>query len=211
MAGHNGYVVATADGKILAKTTHLSDALRDGLAAWNALPEAERKPRLPNGIKKVEGMSYPPSPPRNGLILKVHIRALQRDPAMAAVVAESRTPVVIMHNRDAADPALDIMADIEAFFARSLALASQAGIGLWGSGLGTSWALSAGTASIASFTVAGLTPWVFAMERTLQWVASFGVRCRVVSTKAASCAAEISFGRPERGRSSRMPASPSDW
>ena len=54
---------------------------------------------------------------------------LQRDPAMAAVVAESRTPVVIMHNRDAADPALDIMADIEAFFARSLALAGQAGIG----------------------------------------------------------------------------------
>ena len=53
---------------------------------------------------------------------------LQRDPAMAAVVAESRTPVVIMHNRDAADPSLDIMADIEAFFARSLALAEQAGI-----------------------------------------------------------------------------------
>jgi dihydropteroate synthase len=53
---------------------------------------------------------------------------LQRDPAMAAVVAESRAPVVIMHNRDAADPSLDIMADIEAFFARSLALAEQAGI-----------------------------------------------------------------------------------
>jgi dihydropteroate synthase len=53
---------------------------------------------------------------------------LQRDPDMAAVVAEHRTPVVIMHNRDAADPSVDIMADIEAFFARSLALASQAGI-----------------------------------------------------------------------------------
>jgi dihydropteroate synthase len=53
---------------------------------------------------------------------------LQRDPDMAAVVAEHRTPVVIMHNRDQADPAIDIMADIEAFFARSLAVASQAGI-----------------------------------------------------------------------------------
>ncbi len=53
---------------------------------------------------------------------------LQRDPAMAAVVAEHHTPVVIMHNRDEADPAIDIMADIEAFFTRSLALASQAGI-----------------------------------------------------------------------------------
>jgi dihydropteroate synthase len=53
---------------------------------------------------------------------------LQRDPDMAAVVAEHQTPVVIMHNRDEADPAIDIMADIEAFFARSLGLASQAGI-----------------------------------------------------------------------------------
>jgi dihydropteroate synthase len=53
---------------------------------------------------------------------------LQRDPDMAAVVAEHQTPVVIMHNRDQADPAIDIMADIEAFFARALGLASQAGI-----------------------------------------------------------------------------------
>jgi dihydropteroate synthase len=53
---------------------------------------------------------------------------LQRDPDMAAVAAEHRIPIVIMHNRDEADPAIDIMADIEAFFTRSLALASQAGI-----------------------------------------------------------------------------------
>jgi dihydropteroate synthase len=53
---------------------------------------------------------------------------LQRDPDMAPVVAEHQTPVVIMHNRDQADPAIDIMTDIEAFFARSLGLASQAGI-----------------------------------------------------------------------------------
>jgi len=53
---------------------------------------------------------------------------LQRDPDMAAVVAEHRIPVVIMHNRDQADPAIDIMADIEAFLAHSLGIASQAGI-----------------------------------------------------------------------------------
>jgi dihydropteroate synthase len=33
-----------------------------------------------------------------------------------------------MHNRDAADPALDIMADIAAYFARSLKIADRAGI-----------------------------------------------------------------------------------
>jgi len=53
---------------------------------------------------------------------------LQRDPDMAAMVSESDMPVVIMHNREAADPGIDIMADIEAFFVRSLAIAAQAGI-----------------------------------------------------------------------------------
>jgi dihydropteroate synthase len=53
---------------------------------------------------------------------------LQRDAGMAALVSERSVPVVIMHNREAADPAIDIMADIEAFLARSLAIARQAGI-----------------------------------------------------------------------------------
>ena len=53
---------------------------------------------------------------------------LQRDPAMAEVVSEYDMPVVIMHNRESADPALDIIADAQAFFQRSLALAERAGI-----------------------------------------------------------------------------------
>jgi dihydropteroate synthase len=53
---------------------------------------------------------------------------LQRDPDMARVVAEHAVPVVVMHNRDGPDPALDILADIEAFFARSLDIAARAGI-----------------------------------------------------------------------------------
>jgi dihydropteroate synthase len=53
---------------------------------------------------------------------------LQGDPDMARLVAERSVPVVIMHNRDAADAAIDIMADIEAFFARSLAIADRAAI-----------------------------------------------------------------------------------
>ncbi len=54
---------------------------------------------------------------------------LQRDPVMAEVVARHQVPVVIMHNRDAADPAIDIMADMDAFFCRSLDIAARAGIG----------------------------------------------------------------------------------
>ena len=53
---------------------------------------------------------------------------LQRDPDMARVVAEYGVPVVVMHNRTSADPAIDIMADIEAFFHRSLDIADRAGI-----------------------------------------------------------------------------------
>ncbi len=53
---------------------------------------------------------------------------LQRDPDMAGVVARHRVPVIVMHNRDAADPDIDIMADIAAFFERSLAIAACAGI-----------------------------------------------------------------------------------
>jgi len=53
---------------------------------------------------------------------------LQRDPDMARLVAERGVPVIIMHNRDAADPNIDIIADIAAFFARSLDIAAKAGI-----------------------------------------------------------------------------------
>src|SRR5204862_5683104 len=56
------------------------------------------------------------------------IWGLQRDGAMAGMVAERQVPVVIMHNRDSADPAIDIMKDIGAFFARSLEIAAKAGV-----------------------------------------------------------------------------------
>jgi dihydropteroate synthase len=53
---------------------------------------------------------------------------LQRDPDLARVVAEHAVPVIIMHNRETADPAIDIMADIAAFFSRSLEIAARASI-----------------------------------------------------------------------------------
>jgi len=53
---------------------------------------------------------------------------LQRDPEMAQVVAECRVPVIVMHNRDKAEQGIDIIADMMAFFERSLAIAARAGI-----------------------------------------------------------------------------------
>jgi dihydropteroate synthase len=53
---------------------------------------------------------------------------LQRDPDMARVVAAHGAGLVIMHNRAEADPSIDIFAEIEAFFARSLDQADRAGV-----------------------------------------------------------------------------------
>jgi dihydropteroate synthase len=53
---------------------------------------------------------------------------LQRDPDMAHVVAAHDAPVIVMHNRDTADPRIDIVADVTAFFERSFAIAAGAGI-----------------------------------------------------------------------------------
>jgi dihydropteroate synthase len=53
---------------------------------------------------------------------------LQRDPAMAKLVAQCGVPVIVMHNREAADPDIDIIAEVTTFFARSLEIAERAGI-----------------------------------------------------------------------------------
>jgi dihydropteroate synthase len=53
---------------------------------------------------------------------------LQRDAGMAKLVAARGAPVIVMHNRDAAEPGIDIIADVAAFFVRSLDIAAQAGI-----------------------------------------------------------------------------------
>ncbi|HTQ83945.1 MAG TPA: dihydropteroate synthase [Pseudolabrys sp.] len=64
----------------------------------------------------------------HGAALVNDVWGLQRDPDMARLVAERGVPVIIMHNRDAADPNIDIIADVAAFFARSLDIAAKAGI-----------------------------------------------------------------------------------
>uniref|UniRef100_Q07QH9 Dihydropteroate synthase n=1 Tax=Rhodopseudomonas palustris (strain BisA53) TaxID=316055 RepID=Q07QH9_RHOP5 len=63
-----------------------------------------------------------------GAAIANDVWGLQRDPAMADVIASRGAPVIMMHNRDAADPAIDIIADLTAFFDRSLAIAAKAGI-----------------------------------------------------------------------------------
>jgi dihydropteroate synthase len=53
---------------------------------------------------------------------------LTRDPDLARVAADARAPVIVMHNRETIDGALDIVADQLAFFRRAIDTALAAGI-----------------------------------------------------------------------------------
>jgi dihydropteroate synthase len=64
----------------------------------------------------------------SGAAIVNDVWGLQRDGELARVCAKFAVPVIIMHNRESADPSLDIMADIAAFFSRSLEIAARAGI-----------------------------------------------------------------------------------
>lgn len=52
----------------------------------------------------------------------------QRDPAIAAVAARAGAPIILMHNRETADPALDILDEVLRFLERSIAIATEAGV-----------------------------------------------------------------------------------
>src|SRR5689334_21697324 len=58
-----------------------------------------------------------------GVAIVNDVWGLQHDPEMAPLVARRGVPVIVMHNRESADPTLDIVADVIAFFTRSLEIA----------------------------------------------------------------------------------------
>ncbi len=63
-----------------------------------------------------------------GAAIANDVWGLQRDPAMASLLAARNSPVIVMHNRDHVDANIDIMKDIAAFFAHSLEIAAKAGV-----------------------------------------------------------------------------------
>ena len=65
---------------------------------------------------------------RLGAVLINDVWGLQKDPAIASVAAEFEAGVVITHNRDAKDPAVDIFSDMRGFFDRSIGIAEKAGL-----------------------------------------------------------------------------------
>ena len=104
-----------------------------------AVPEQEEVARLAPVLPRIVALGLPVSIDsmkasvaawalRQGAAIVNDVWGLQRDCAMARVIADHAVPVVIMHNRAKADPDINIMADIAAFFERSLEIAARAGI-----------------------------------------------------------------------------------
>ena len=104
-----------------------------------AVPIAEEMRRLGPVLPAIVGLGVPVSIDTMkaevaawalaaGAAIVNDVWGLQRDGELARVVAQHAVPVIIMHNREAADPAIDIVADICAFFSRSLDIAARAGI-----------------------------------------------------------------------------------
>ena len=64
----------------------------------------------------------------HGVSIVNDVWGLQRDPNMARVVADHGVPIIVMHNRYNADPSINIISDINAFFSYSIDIALKAGI-----------------------------------------------------------------------------------
>jgi dihydropteroate synthase len=63
-----------------------------------------------------------------GAVIANDVWGLQRDGDMAQLLAARNAPVIVMHNRERADPAIDIMQELASFFRQSLEIAARAGI-----------------------------------------------------------------------------------
>jgi hypothetical protein len=74
-------MVLTGTGKVLAEhDRYPSEVMREGMRAWHQLPDAERRPRKVSGVPKIATFPSPPEPPAGGIILRAHIRGLERLP-----------------------------------------------------------------------------------------------------------------------------------
>ncbi|HXX03293.1 MAG TPA: dihydropteroate synthase [Xanthobacteraceae bacterium] len=106
--------------------------------AVSVRPDEERA-RLAPVLSEVIGLGVPVSIDtmkaavaawalESGAAIVNDVWGLQGDPDMARVASERAAGVIIMHNRQKADPAIDIVSDVTAFFRRSLDIAARAGI-----------------------------------------------------------------------------------
>jgi dihydropteroate synthase len=139
---------------------------------------------------------------KHGAVIVNDVWALQKDPAMAGVVAESGAAAILMHNRAERDDATDILDHMRRYFDRSLRIAELAGIARDllaldpGIGFGKSAAQNhAALAGIAMLIKQYRLPVLIGVSRKsfLGALLEAGVQDRLVGTLAANLAA-ASYG-----------------
>ncbi|WP_342149070.1 dihydropteroate synthase [Methylorubrum sp. SB2] len=131
---------AQADA-LIAEGAHILDIGGESTRPGHApVPAAEEQARvLPVIAALVPDLSVPISIDtykastaeaalKAGATIVNDVWGLQREPDIARVAAAHGAPVIVMHNRETSDPDLDIVADMQRFFERSLDIARRAGI-----------------------------------------------------------------------------------
>jgi dihydropteroate synthase len=102
-------------------------SMDDELARLASVLPAVVKLGLPVSIDTIKAIVAAWALDRGATIVN-DVWGLQRDPEMAKLVAARGVPVIVMHNRETTDASIDIVADVVAFFTRSLEIAGRAGI-----------------------------------------------------------------------------------
>jgi hypothetical protein len=103
-ASWNGSLAVTPNGKVLNEEPYMEIVIDKGLAAWNSLPEEER--RKCDDLGPVDP-AYDLAPPEGGLVLEVFIRSLRRDgkgrlykPAQVELSNAGAMPIEAQAQRD---------------------------------------------------------------------------------------------------------------
>lgn len=103
-ASWNGGLAVTPNGKVLNEEPYMEIVIDKGLAAWNSLPEEER--RACDDLGPVDP-AYDLAPPEGGLLLEVFIRSLRRDgkgrlykPAQVELSNAGAMPIPAQAQRD---------------------------------------------------------------------------------------------------------------
>ena len=84
-----GWKMATASGKVLASGNGEHQKIVEGLKAWKALPESERKPGAVKVEAEIDGGAKSPTLPTGGLNVRIYMRALKRDKGDLVLLTEA--------------------------------------------------------------------------------------------------------------------------